>query len=300
MQRNGAEPAPGRMDADAPIAAIVEFVRQRSSGGPLPSDARVCVHFHPDAPYLHGDVLDALLASGTYRSQYETGTSNGGLMTEAGRSRPVWERRMFGDAITGVDAERRPKYGALSLRDDPYGAAPRFGACFLRLERATLARTTFAVVDSVFEPDRFGTADRFEAIGRAPSRPTADPLDHYVEAHVHGVLRVADAEALVLDPSYRATDVEQRAAALGVPIEWHPGYELRPDRLALLPAEAVDYRGPRALELAREIAATGRLTPATLGPVRRDARLDAQEVKRVWHLLARYGRRSGGGTAAPS
>jgi hypothetical protein len=39
-----------------------------------------------------------------------------------------------------------------------------------------------------------------------------DPLDHYVEAHVHGpVLLAQDVEAIVLDPSYRNTEVEALA-----------------------------------------------------------------------------------------
>ena len=39
-----------------------------------------------------------------------------------------------------------------------------------------------------------------------------DGLDDYIEAQVHGPVRLdRDVEALVLDPSFRDTDVEQAA-----------------------------------------------------------------------------------------
>ena len=47
-------------------------------------------------------------------------------------------------------------------------------------------------------------------------RDTRDPLDDYVEAHVHGVVDLCrDVEALVLDPSYRGSTVETTASRIG-------------------------------------------------------------------------------------
>lgn len=88
------------------------------------------------------------------------------------------------------------------------------------------------------------------------------------------------------DPSFRGTPVEDAAAASGIPVAWHPGYELAPDRLPSL----VSYRGPEAADAATRIAGGRPLTPASLGRARRAEGLDPQLVKRVWHLLAAHGR----------
>lgn len=50
-----------------------------------------------------------------------------------------------------------------------------------------------------------------------------------------------DAEALVLDASYRATSVEAAARRLPRPLEWHPGYRLSVAELR----RHADFRGPR-------------------------------------------------------
>ena len=266
----------------------IDFVRHRSSGTAVPASARTTVHFHPDFPFGDADVLESLIISGTYRSQFETGIGNGGLTAFEGGDRWVWEQRMFGDGMAQQPLSHRPKYGALELEGDLYGAAPRFGACFLRLNSGTLERTTFTYPDSVFQPVAFGTADRFALADALRSSDLADPLDRYIEAHVHGILRIAeDVEALVLDPSYRDTPVERRAMTLPVPIEWHPGYSLD---LEELPDDAGAYRGPRVVAMALDIAQGEPLTPAALGRARRAARFSVQDIKLVWHLVARYGR----------
>ena len=55
-----------------------------------------------------------------------------------------------------------------------------------------------------------GMASRLPAlIAMAEADDTADPLDDYIEAQVHGVVDLSrDVEALVLDPCYRDTPVE--------------------------------------------------------------------------------------------
>lgn len=49
--------------------------------------------------------------------------------------------------------------------------------------------------------------------------------------------------------------------------------------------------GPRIVDLARGIAHDGVLTPSILG-LARSASFDPQELKKVWHYIARYGTRA--------
>lgn len=112
----------------------------KSSGRPLEPDLRISLNFHPDRTQAGRSVLEALLRDGAYRSQFETGTSNGGLTAHPGGDRWQWESRIFGGAYDAAPASERPKYGALNFRRSPAGAAPRFGSAHLRrecLERAT-------------------------------------------------------------------------------------------------------------------------------------------------------------------
>lgn len=50
----------------------------------------------------------------------------------------------------------------------------------------------------------------------------------------------------------------------------------------------VDYRGPEPLAVARSLGDW--LTPEVIAAARRTGVHDPQTVKRVWHLLARFGR----------
>jgi hypothetical protein len=114
----------------------------------------------------------------------------------------------------------------------------------------------------------------------------ADPLDDYIEAHVHGPVRLErDVEALVLDPGHRGTPVAAVAARLPCPLEWHAGFRLSVDELRRHPG----YRGREAVELGVRIAAGGALDPRVLGDAARSGRHDPQALKRVWHCLARFG-----------
>lgn len=259
-------------------------VAARSTGAPLDRALRVTLNFHPER------VVPALADSGAYVSQFVTGTGNGGLTAFPGGDRWRWESRMFGGAYDDAPPHERPVYGGLNFRRSPYGASPRFGSSHLRLRPHVLARTTFCYPDSVMEPELFGVADRMSLIEVALA-DDRDPLDDYVEAHVHGGVSVAaDAEALVLDPSHRGTPVERAARRLPCAVEWHPGFRLHVDELRRHP----DYRGPRFTALGEEIAVDGWLTPRVLGD--QAGRYDPQDLKKVWHLLARFGHPSRAGT----
>ncbi|MBO3738552.1 DUF3626 domain-containing protein [Actinoplanes sp. NEAU-H7] len=264
------------------------------------------VNFHPDRPLADGrTVAEHLAADGVYRTQYETGISNGGL----GGDRPRWEQRMFGDSGS------RPVYGALNLAGHPDGAAPRFGSCHLELRSHCLDRATFSLGDSHTEPEILGTAGTFAAVWEglraqvtrtgnalgvsassadawvaalgAPRTRAGRTLDDYVEAQVHdGLTLSVDVAAVVADPAFRGTPYEGHLRALGVPLRWHGGFRLPAGELP----DAL--RGPEAAALGRTIAARyGEpvLDAAVLGRAARDGE-HPQLVKYLWHVLVIMGR----------
>ncbi|MEV6815768.1 DUF3626 domain-containing protein [Micromonospora sp. NPDC051296] len=305
---------------------------------------RVTINFHPDRLIADGrTVAEALAAEGVYRSQFETRISNGGLTAYPGGDRDRWEQRLFGGAYQrpGVRPADRPKYGGLNLLDHPDGASPRFGSCHLRLRPEVLARTTFCFGDSHLGPRDVGTVDVVEPVlaallaatvdtGVSLGRPGMDlvaltgellrhredvaaapraagrALDDYVEAQVHGDIRLAaDVLELVVDPSFRGTGI---AAALadaarryGFPLGWHAGFTL--------PAHQVDaeFRGPAIPPLAArvhaEFARPGEpLHAALIGRAAASVVTDPgrwvdrgpvsdtlQHLKQLWHVLVHFG-----------
>jgi hypothetical protein len=113
-----------------------------------------------------------------------------------------------------------------------------------------------------------------------------DPLDDYIEAQVHGPVRLeGDVEALVLDPSFRGTRVERAGRRLGCPVEWHGGFQLSTAELRRYP----DFRGPEYVQLGIALAEDGQLDPRIIGDASRTGRYDDQDLKRVWHYVARFG-----------
>ncbi|WP_224278353.1 DUF3626 domain-containing protein [Nocardioides lacusdianchii] len=266
-------------------ARAVAHVAAASSGGALDRSLRVTLNFHPDRVLDGANVLECLARDGVYRSQFETGTSNGGLTAHPGGDRWRWEQRIFGDAYDDAPAAQRPKYGALNHRRRPIGGAPRFGSSHLRLKESVLDRSTFCFPDSTFDPTAMGTAERFDLIQLADGQGHG-VLDDYVEAHVHGTVRLdTDVEALVLDPCFRGTEVADQAHTLGVPVEWHEGRRLPIDVLERHP----DLRGPRIVDVGRRIAAAGVLDAAVIGRAALRGDEDPQDLKKVWHCVAALG-----------
>ncbi|WP_223256693.1 DUF3626 domain-containing protein [Micromonospora endophytica] len=305
---------------------------------------RLTLNFHPDRLLADGrSVIEALAVDGVYRSQFETGISGGGLSAYPGGDRDRWEQRMFGGAYQrpGVRPAHRPTYGGLNLLDHPDGACPRFGSCHLRLRPEVLVRTTFCFGDSHLGPRQVATIDAIEPVlaallvatvdtGVCLGRPGTDlvtltgellraraeiaatprvagrSLDDYIEAQVHGELRLArDVAELVVDPSFRDTDtgtlLTDTARRYGFPLRWHAGF--------VLPVQQVDaeFRGPAIPQLAARVhaefarpgeplhaALIGRAAASTVtephrwadrGPIA-DTR---QHLKQLWHVLVRYG-----------
>lgn len=264
-------------------SSALAHVAALASGPPMDPSLRVTLHFHPDRLVDGVPLLQHLAIDGVYRSQFETGTSNGGLSAHPGGDRWRWEQRMFGGAYDGAPAEQRPKYGSLNHRRRSAGGSIRFGSAHLRLARHVLERTTFCYPDSAFEPDAFATAERMGLIELADA-DVQDVLDDYIEAQVHGPLLLdRDVEAVVLDPAFRDT----RLAAVELPcaVEWHHGFVLHVDAL-VRPAE---YRGPDVVAAGLAVARDGWLDARIVGAAVRAGTHDPQTLKRLWHCTARFG-----------
>jgi hypothetical protein len=274
--------------------AALRHVAAASDGPALDPDIRITLNLHPDRLARDGvPLLRALAEDGTYHSQFVTGTSNGGLTAHPGGDRWRWESRIFAGVYDDAAPHERPVYGALNFRRQAVGAAPRFGSSHLRLTGAAVARATFCYPDSAAEPTDFGVAAGTHLVALAEA-DEQDALNDYIEAQVHGgVVLARDVEAIVLDASYRGTPVESAARLLPFPVEWHPGYRLT---VAALHRHA-DYRGREYVGLGAHIAEDGVVDPRVIGDAARTGRHEIQDLKMVWHTLARFGAPEGAGTA---
>lgn len=269
-----------------PHERAIAHVAKLADGGPADPAWRVTVHFHPDRLAGRVPILRRMADDGVYRSQFETGTSNGGLTAFPGGDRWLWESQMFGGAYDDGTPAGRPKYGALNFRRRLVGGSPRFGSAYLRLAASIVERTTFCYPDSAGRPRHFGVADRVSPLVAMAAADGKDPLDEYIEAHVHGVIDLTgDVEALVLDPSYLGTRVEVEAMRLGCPVEWHGGFRITTDDLR----RNAGYRAPEFAELGVSLARDGHLDPEMIGDASRTGRYNEQSLKRVWHYVARFG-----------
>ena len=265
----------------------LNYVDSISRGKPIDRSMRININFHPDRSNKMGHILDNLVKTNLYKSQFQTGTSNGGLTAHPGGDRWNWENRIFGSAYDNVAPAERPKYGSLNYKNDMYGGSPRFGSAYVRLKPALVNRSTFCYPDSVFEPEAFGTAQHMSLVELAKA-DDKDILDDYIEAQIHGDIVVnKDIEAIVLDPSYRATDVEKLASKLECAVEWHKGYELTIEELEKYP----NYRGAQFVEIGKLISQKGIINPKILGEAATTGNYNEQALKKVWHYIARFGRK---------
>ena len=84
--------------SDSPQQRALAHMAARSHGGPLDPTVQVTINFHPARLYRGVPLLRPLAIDGEYRSQFETGTGNGGLSAFPGGDRWKWETRLFGGA----------------------------------------------------------------------------------------------------------------------------------------------------------------------------------------------------------
>ncbi|MDQ3631867.1 MAG: DUF3626 domain-containing protein [Actinomycetota bacterium] len=262
--------------AGARVEADAERLLSAASG-----KGEVAMNFHPDRLLADGrSVAQALHKEGVYRSQFETGISSGGLTAYPGGDRDIWERTLFAGAYQapGAHACERPKYGGLNLMNYLNGACPRFGSCHLRLRRAATERATLIFGDSNAKPTDIGVIDAFAPVmapllesiaagggvlgrsaldvrafvdgvlhgdlsrGRGVFAPAmGHTLNDYIEAQVHGVVSLADVEALVIDPAFVGTPTGDLLLATakrhGLKTQWHAGLALA---LSQVPQDAPD------------------------------------------------------------
>ena len=110
------------------VEQAIENVRLKSKGAEFPINSVVTINFHPDR--LTADdkpLLQVIAEDGLLKSQFETGTSNGGLTAYAGGKRWAWKQSVFDGAYDEAPDSLRPKYGALNFRNYETGALSRFG-----------------------------------------------------------------------------------------------------------------------------------------------------------------------------
>lgn len=265
----------------------VETIRVKSVGQPEDLQHEITINFHPDRYTSEGLPLLIALANSQYlKSQFETGTSNGGLSAYVGGARWKWEQRVFEGVYDSCAPEERPKYGALNYKQLNTGASPRFGSAFFRLKPHILKRTTFCYPDSHLEPDDFATSEHLTPLIALADSGTPDALDAYIEAQIHGAINLQqDVAAIVLDPVFRNTKIELQAQQLPIETQWHAGFELNTSVIAQHSA----YRGRETVELAKGIAINDKLDPQILGIAVNELGYDQQAIKKVWHYLARFG-----------
>lgn len=248
--------------------------------------ARVTLSFHPDRLRPDGvTVVEGLSRDGRYKSQFETGVTNGSPTAFAGGERDGWERSLFGGAYQaeGVAIGERPKYGAFDVIGHLDGGSPRFGSCYIELRREAWDRCTLTWGDSHEGPEHVGTVDALEPIVAAllaaverdraalgvadldvarlvtllstkPDTKTGRALDAYVEAQVHGRLDLAhDVASIVVDPAFDGSPtgdaLAELAARHGFALRRHAGFVLSPHEVP------GDFRGPRMIPLAARIMA---------------------------------------------
>ncbi len=295
----------------------------------LERNSRLTLNFHPDRRDSKGRTVAAgLLADGRYRSQFETGISNGGRFAVAGGDRMRWETTLF-DGVYDKKPITRPVYGALDLFRDPYGGSPRFGSCFAILKAHCLDRVTLCVGDSHLGPVDIGTRQELMSImaGSIDQCSTADgfgrglsiaglldtlasdagmgrsarELDRYIEAQIHGGIDLArDVQAVVLDPSFQHTDVEHdletAAERHGFEVGWNEGSAVHPEEIP------TGFRGTELASLARStVRADGLVDAAAIGRALADVPFTPpsltgdpeaspqQQYKKLWHCCLKYG-----------
>lgn len=248
-----------KLDADVDAASLIRAVHHSAS---------VTVNFHPDRLLDDGrTVALALRDEETYRSQFETSISNGGLTAFPGGARDLWEQRLFGGAYqhAGASDQERPKYGGLNVMTYVNGACPRFGSCHLRLTADSIDHSTFSYGDSAGDPEAVATIDAFEPVlalledvadsgmalgttgtelrwfvervlGAAPAGGLTRSIDHYIEAQIHTVLSLRNhVAAVVIDHSFDGTSagdtLQEAATTHGFAVEWTPSLSLTADEL---------------------------------------------------------------------
>ena len=150
--------------SESELEGMLKYLRER---------AQITINFNPDKILPNAidgtknKLIDAFLADGRYRNQFESGISGGSLTAFAGGSRDFWEKTIFANGYHGhpLVPEERPKYGALNSTRAVSGGAPTYGTCYMILKEGVGQRTTFTGQDSGgCQADAVGTIDHLEHV----------------------------------------------------------------------------------------------------------------------------------------
>jgi hypothetical protein len=251
----------------------------------------ITVNFHPDRISSNGDlIIESILKEGKYYSQFKTGTTNGSKTAYPGGERDLWEKELFGGFYhtTETDCDRRVKYGSLNIMNYKDGASPRFGSCYLKLNKNVIDRCTFTFGDSYLKPKFVGTKDSFYSIMRAMLDEVmlkkrffnsydydliktikyianmnqnnlntqhgiiGRALDHYIETQIHGDINLMDdVDCLVVDESFRESGILQYI--LDISTEFNIDIQWIPCRKVIVDTIQDEFRGPIIKPFAKKI-----------------------------------------------
>jgi hypothetical protein len=189
-----------KYDAERKIGSPFKPIEEYVNG----KDMRVVVNVPPN-------VLSQILGDGRIKSQFETKTSKGILDTYA---RQTAETRMFG-THPEVSAKNRTIYGHVmndGVDDNILKVAIHYGRVAIVLKKDVAERTTFTVGDSLMH-------------GSTPSR-ISEPKDSsfidsdamYVEAQIHGQVKLSDIAYIVTGPDFISSGLQAKAQRLGIPV----------------------------------------------------------------------------------
>ena len=197
---------PGITDPDELKAAVEAHAKDMLAG----ADLRIRVP---------ADTLDNVLADGEFKNQFATGDSQG-WFNPYGRAEA--EARMFGipnelspeqwadPRRASLEAADHPKYGYLYTGppEEEKGGQPQYGPVVVNLKDDVKARTTFTTGDSLSEVDQPSFVDdpswrSFKSPSFAMKADTPQDVvrghpGQYMEAQIHGPLRVSDIRDVVL------------------------------------------------------------------------------------------------------
>jgi hypothetical protein len=98
----------------SPQQQVLQLFYEHYDERPVHESFDITINFHPDRRNSTGiPILKCLQKEGILKSQFETGTSNGGLTAYRGGDRWNWEHKAFFGIYDEVAESERPKYGAL-------------------------------------------------------------------------------------------------------------------------------------------------------------------------------------------
>lgn len=221
--------------------------QERERGRLLAEQAQ---HFTPDTKIsvtAPQSAVMSILKDGRVKTQFETGKS-GGKNVPAIREK--WEAVMFGYP-QGTPPEARPIYGMVEtdgVKPSSARGNEQYGTVTMVLKDRVRERTTTTRGDSLFTNSAHVPIN--EAATRLAERPSTreatKPQYVYYEAQIHGGVRVADIERVVIDTAtykdYEWTTVQPSAALLKALDKAGIPYEIRDGRAEKAAATAVGKR----------------------------------------------------------